>query len=55
MDDAEVRICLGFDDLSAVGVLGGYGTFGLVGLISHLGVDLTELDPRSDDLELLGI
>lgn len=46
---------LGLDELSAVGVLGGYGGFWLTGLVSCLVVDLTGLEPRSSDLEFLGI
>lgn len=45
---------LGLDELSAVGVLGGYGSFWLTGLVSYLVVDLTGLEPRSNDLEFLG-
>lgn len=46
---------LGLDELSAVGVLGGYGSFWLTGLVSYLVVDLTGLEPRSNDLEFWGI
>lgn len=34
---------------------GGYGSFWLTGLVSYLVVDLTGLEPRSNDLEFLGI